>query len=712
MSAALSILNTVFGYPQFRGQQEAIISGVIEGNDALVLMPTGGGKSLCYQIPALVREGVGVVISPLIALMQDQVNTLQQLGIRAAFLNSTLTSEQTRDIELKLKQGDIDLLYIAPERLAIESTQRFLKTLSISLFAIDEAHCVSQWGHDFRVDYLNLSVLHEQFPYVPRIALTATADERTRVEIQQRLQLENAPLYISGFDRPNIRYTIVQKQASKSKSERHQLLDFIRKHHEGDVGVVYCLSRKKVDAVAQWLCEKGLNALPYHAGLSAEERKKNQHEFLMQDSIIIVATIAFGMGIDKPNVRFVAHLDLPKSVEAYYQETGRAGRDGQPANAWMTYGLQDIVILRRWIALSDADDTHKRLENYKLDAMLALCEQVHCRRQTLLHYFGETPKSSCGNCDTCIEPAQTWDGTIAAQQALSCIFRTGQRFGVAYLIDVLQGIETERIRQFNHDKQSTFGIGKALDDTQWQSVFRQLMARNLVSVDFEHFNTLQLTEKSRPILRGEERLMLRLETRPAKALRATKVVKKTQLTEDLKSRFWEALRAKRRELAENQGIAPYMIFHDATLMAMLEYKPRSLADMGEISGIGERKLQAYGDDFLKIVQTFTLLGDDTMSSSALSIRLFTLGHDITSLASIRQLQETTIYAHLADGIAQNELALNDVIDIPDTDMQTIKTAIENLPDEYKNSVKLVYEALNEKYSYGVLRCVRAALSRF
>ena len=712
MSAALNILNTVFGYPQFRGQQEAIISGVIEGNDALVLMPTGGGKSLCYQIPALVREGVGVVISPLIALMQDQVNTLQQLGIRAAFLNSTLTSEQTRDIELKLKQGDIDLLYIAPERLAIESTQRFLKTLSISLFAIDEAHCVSQWGHDFRVDYLNLSVLHEQFPYVPRIALTATADERTRVEIQQRLQLENAPLYISGFDRPNIRYTIVQKQASKSKSERHQLLDFIRKHHEGDVGVVYCLSRKKVDAVAQWLCEKGLNALPYHAGLSAEERKKNQHEFLMQDSIIIVATIAFGMGIDKPNVRFVAHLDLPKSVEAYYQETGRAGRDGQPANAWMAYGLQDIVILRRWIALSDADDTHKRLENYKLDAMLALCEQVHCRRHTLLQYFGETPTSTCGNCDTCLEPAQTWDGTIAAQQALSCIFRTGQRFGVGYLIDVLQGIETERIRQFNHDKQSTFGIGKALDDTQWQSVFRQLMARNLVSVDFEHFNTLQLTEKSRPILRGEERLMLRLETRPVKALRATKVVKKTQLTEDLKSRFWEALRAKRRELAENQGIAPYMIFHDATLMAMLEYKPRSLADMGEISGIGERKLQAYGDDFLKIVQTFTLLGDDTMSSSALSIRLFTLGHDITSLASIRQLQETTIYAHLADGIAQNELALNDVIDIPDTDMQTIKTAIENLPDEYKNSVKLVYEALNEKYSYGVLRCVRAALSRF
>lgn len=712
MSAALNILNTVFGYPKFRGQQEAIISGVIEGNDALVLMPTGGGKSLCYQIPALVREGVGVVISPLIALMQDQVNTLQQLGIRAAFLNSTLTSEQTRDIELKLKQGDIDLLYIAPERLAIESTQRLLKTLSISLFAIDEAHCVSQWGHDFRVDYLNLSVLHEQFPNVPRIALTATADERTRLEIQQRLQLENAPLYISGFDRPNIRYTIVQKQASKSKSERHQLLDFIRKHHEGDVGVVYCLSRKKVDAVAQWLCEKGLNALPYHAGLSAEERKKNQHEFLMQDSIIIVATIAFGMGIDKPNVRFVAHLDLPKSIEAYYQETGRAGRDGQPANAWMAYGLQDIVILRRWIALSEADDTHKRLENYKLDAMLALCEQVHCRRQTLLHYFGETPKSSCGNCDTCIEPAQTWDGTIAAQQALSCIFRTGQRFGVAYLIDVLQGVETERIRQFNHDRQSTFGIGKALDETQWHSVFRQLMARNLVTVDFEHFNTLQLTEKSRPILRGEERLMLRLETRPAKTPRATKVVKKTQLAEDMKSRFWEALRAKRRALAENQSIAPYMIFQDATLMAMLESKPRSLAEMGEISGVGEHKLQAYGEDFLRIVQTFTLIEDQNLSSSALSIQLFKLGHDIASLATVRQLQETTIYGHLADGIGQNELSLSDVIDIPDTDIQTIKSAIERLPDEYKNSVKLVYEALDEKYSYGVLRCVRAALSRF
>lgn len=712
MSDALHILNTVFGYPQFRGQQAAIIEGVIAGQDALVLMPTGGGKSLCYQIPALVREGVGIVISPLIALMQDQVNTLEQLGIRAAFLNSTLTRQQTQEVEYKLKQGEIDLLYLAPERLALSATQAFLKTLSISLFAIDEAHCVSQWGHDFRVDYLNLSVLHEQFPTIPRIALTATADERTRLEIQQRLHLTHAPLYVSGFDRPNIRYTIVQKQAKKNHSERHQLFDFIRKHHAGDVGIVYCLSRKKVEAVAQWLCEKGLHALPYHAGLSAEERQKNQHEFLMQDNIIIVATIAFGMGIDKPNVRFVAHLDLPKSIEAYYQETGRAGRDGQFSNAWMAYGLQDIVILRRWIALSEADDAHKRLENYKLDAMLALCEQVHCRRQTLLEYFGESARSTCGNCDACLDPAQTWDGTLAAQQALSCIFRTGQRFGVAYLIDVLHGIETERVRQFNHDKQSTFGIGKALDETQWHSVFRQLIVRNLVTVDFEYFNTLQLTPKSRPVLRGEERLMLRHETRPTKTPRAAKIVKKAHVDSDLKSRFWEALCAKRRTLAERQGIAPYMIFHDATLMAMVDEKPRSLLEMGSLSGIGEHKLQAYGADFLHIVHTFTLLGDDTMSSNALSIRLFQLGYDVPTLASLRQLQETTIYAHLAEGIAQKTLALSDVIALCDEEIQAINIAIAQLPDAYKNSIKLVYEALDEKYSYGILRCVRAALARF
>ncbi len=703
----LKILKTVFGYPQFRGQQQAIIDGLIAGQDALVLMPTGGGKSLCYQIPALLRDGVGIVISPLIALMQDQVDTLNQLGLHAAFLNSTLTIQESQLVEQRLLDGEIDLLYIAPERLAMPATLRFLKSLSIALFAIDEAHCVSQWGHDFRVDYLNLSILHEQFPNVPRIALTATADERTRLEIQQRLQLENAPLYIGGFDRPNIRYTIVQKQSGK---ERQQLLDFIRKHHDGDVGIVYCLSRKKVDAIAEWLNEKGINALPYHAGLSADVRQRNQQQFLMQDNVVIVATIAFGMGIDKPNVRFVAHLDLPKSVEAYYQETGRAGRDGAPANAWMAYGLQDIVILKRWIALSDADETHKSLENYKLDAMLALCEQVHCRRQTLLQYFGENKTEPCGNCDCCLEPAQTWDGTIAAQQALSCIFRTGQRFGVAYLIEVLQGVQTARIQQADHDKQSTFGIGKELDETQWHSVFRQLVARNLVTVNFESFNTLQLAEASRPILRGEQRLMLRHEMRFEKPLRTRKVVKKAEIADDLKSRFWSALREKRRELAAAQTVPAYTIFHDATLMAMMETKPRTLAEMGEISGVGKHKLEIYGQDFLTIVQTFLILENDDLSSNETSIQLFKLGLDIAAIAALRQFQETTIYSHLAEGILQDELSLSNVIPITPEEINEIKTAIENLPVEYKNSLKPVYETFDEHYSYGILRCVRAALN--
>ena len=702
----LKILKTVFGYPLFRGQQQTIIDCLIAGQNALVLMPTGGGKSLCYQIPALIRDGVGIVISPLIALMQDQVDALKQLGIRATFLNSALTAQESQHVEQQLLNGELDLLYIAPERLKISTTLEFLKTLPIALFAIDEAHCVSQWGHDFRVDYLNLSILHEQFPSVPRIALTATADERTRAEIQQRLQLEDSPLYISGFDRPNIRYMIIQKQTGK---ERQQLLDFIRKNHDGDVGIVYCLSRKKVDAVAEWLTEKGINALPYHAGLSTDIRQKNQQQFLMQDSVVIVATIAFGMGIDKPNVRFVAHLDLPKSVEAYYQETGRAGRDGLPANAWMTYGLQDIVILKKWIAQSDADEMHKNLENYKLDSMLALCEQVHCRRQTLLQYFGETLPEPCGNCDCCLNPPKTWDGTLAAQQALSCIFRTGQRFGVSHLIDVLQGIQTEKIRSHNHEQQSTFGIGKDLDETQWHSVFRQLVARNLVIVNFEQFNTLQLAETSRPVLRGEQQLMFRYEIRPEKSKRVRTVAKKVEVAQDLKSRFWNALREKRRDLAEAQNIPAYMIFQDATLMAMIETKPRTLTQLGGISGVGQRKLEQYGQDFLAIIQVFTVLDRDDLSSSDISIKLFKLGVDVAKIVELRQLQMATVYAHLAEGISTNELTLSNVIPITAEEVAEIQAAILALPDEFKNALKPVFEQFEEKYSYEILRCVRAAL---
>jgi ATP-dependent DNA helicase RecQ len=705
----LKILKSVFGYPQFRGQQQHIIEDLIAGKDALVLMPTGGGKSLCYQIPSLIREGVGIVISPLIALMQDQVDTLKQLGIRAAFLNSSLTTQQVREVEQQLVKGELDLLYIAPERLAISTTLDFFKTLKIAVFAIDEAHCVSQWGHDFRVDYLNLSILHEQFPDIPRIALTATADERTRLEIQQRLQLENAPLYISGFDRPNIRYQIVQKQAGKDK---HQLFDFIRKYHKGDVGIVYCLSRKKVDAVAEWLCEKGLNALPYHAGLSTDIRQKNQQQFLTQDNIIIVATIAFGMGIDKPNVRFVAHLDLPKSVEAYYQETGRAGRDGLPANAWMAYGLGDIVVLRRWIEQSEADEVHKKLENYKLDAILALCEQVHCRRQTLLQYFGETLEKPCGNCDCCLEPPKTWDGTLAARQALSCVFRTGQRFGVSYLIDVLQGLQNNRIRNNKHEQLAVFGIGKDLDETQWHSVFRQLVSRNLVTVNFENFNTLQLTEASRPILRDEQKLLFRYEIRPEKTIHSRKLrsdTKQTKILDDNRTRFWNALRDKRRDLADAQNVPNYTIFHDATLMAMMQFRPRTLAEFGELSGVGEHKLKSYGNDFLKIIHAFSIL-ENEKSTAEQTIQLFKLGFDIEKIAEYRQLQPTTIFVHLADGIVKDELKLSDVISLSHDEITEIQTAFKNLPDEFKNSVKPVFEQFHEKYSYEILRCIRAALS--
>ena len=710
-NAPLKILKSVFGYPQFRGQQQQIIDDLVAGKDALVLMPTGGGKSLCYQIPSLIRDGVGIVISPLIALMQDQVDTLKQLGIRATFLNSSLTTQQMRDVEQQLRNNELDLLYIAPERLAISTTLNFLKTLKIALFAIDEAHCVSQWGHDFRVDYLNLSILHEQFPEIPRIALTATADERTRFEIQQRLQLENAPLYISGFDRPNIRYSIVQKQISKSRSERHQLFDFIRQNHVGDVGIVYCLSRKKVDAVAEWLCEKGLNALPYHAGLSTAIRQKNQQQFLTQDNIIIVATIAFGMGIDKPNVRFVAHLDLPKSVEAYYQETGRAGRDGLPANAWMAYGLGDIVVLRRWIEKSDADEIHKKLENYKLDAILALCEQVHCRRQTLLQYFGETLEKACGNCDCCLEPPKTWDGTLAARQALSCVFRTGQRFGVSYLIDVLQGLQNERIHHNKHDQLTVFGIGKDLDETQWHSVFRQLVARNLVTVNFENFNTLQLAEASRAVLRDEQKLLFRYEIRPEKTVQSRKLrsnATQTKILDDVRTRFWNALRDKRRDLADAQKVPNYTIFHDATLMAMMEFKPRTLAEFGELSGVGEHKLLQYGDIFLKIIQAFSIL-ENEKSTAEQTIQLFKLGFDVEKIVEYRQLQPTTIYLHLADGIMKNQLVLSDVISISNQEIVEIQEAIKALPDDFKNSLKLIFEQFNEQYSYEILRCVRASL---
>ena len=561
-------------------------------------MPTGGGKSLCYQVPALVRSGTAIVISPLIALMQDQVAALKELGVRAAFLNSTMDFEQARATEYALMTGELDLLYCAPERLIQPRTIELLHDASISLFAIDEAHCVSQWGHDFRSDYLQLSMLAEQFPGVPRIALTATADERTRKEIAERLSLTEARHFVSGFDRPNIQYRIAPKiNANK------QLLDFIKAEHEGDCGIVYVLSRNQVDATAKTLAQKGYTALPYHAGLSSEQRAHHQERFLREDGVIIVATIAFGMGIDKPDVRFVAHLDLPKSLEAYYQETGRAGRDGKPSTAWMVYGLQDVIKLRQMLESSQGNDHFKRVERQKLDAMLGLCEVTSCRRQVLLRYFGDELEQPCGNCDTCLNPPDTWDGTVAVQKALSCVFRTGQRFGVTYLIDVLRGSENERILQSGHHQVSTYGIGTELSANEWKSVYRQLVANGYLRADPEGYGALQLTEQCRPLLKGRHTIELRKDPEIKKTTgRANGGRSGSPVSEQITDKAgWEALRACRKELADKQGVPPYVIFHDTTLFGMLERKPRTLDELAEVSGVGAAKLEKYGEIFLQTI---------------------------------------------------------------------------------------------------------------
>jgi len=592
-----SILRTVFGYDSFRGEQEPIINHVIKGDDVFVLMPTGGGKSLCYQIPALLRPGVAVVISPLISLMQDQVSGLLQLGVRAAFLNSSLTSDQIWSISQQLRQGELDLLYVSPEKLMTPRFLEFLDSIELALFAIDEVHCISRWGHDFRPEYLQLSVLHERFPKVPRIALTATADGPTRRDIITYLGLEQAKIFIAGFDRPNIRYRVISKN-----NPRHQLLNFIQTEHAGDAGIIYCLSRKKVEETAQWLQQQGWPALPYHAELPIGLRQHHQTRFLREEGVVIVATIAFGLGIDKPNVRFVAHLDLPRSIEAYYQETGRAGRDGLPANAWLTYGLQDVVMLRKLLENSQAQEQHKRLERHKLEAMLGYCELTTCRRQTLLAYFGDHLPAPCGNCDNCLIPVETWDGTQAAQKALSCIYRTGQRFGVHHLVDVLLGKMTSRVSKFKHEQVSTFGIGKDLSSDLWFSVFRQLVAAGFVTVDLEGHGGLQLSERVRPLLRGEQRLFLRKDIK----FKPTKSEKKYQRTSPLLFEgsdkvLWEALRSKRLQLANAQNVAPYVIFHDSTLAEMVRHRPRTLAEFAQLSGVGVRKLEQYGRIFLNVV---------------------------------------------------------------------------------------------------------------
>ena len=597
-SHAQQLLHSVFGYPAFRGEQEAIVNHLIAGGDALVLMPTGGGKSLCFQIPALVREGTAIVVSPLIALMQDQVETLRQLGVKAAFLNSTMDARSSYEMENSLLAGELDLLYVAPERLL---TPRFIDLLHrtrIALFAIDEAHCVSQWGHDFRPEYRQLTMLHERFPDVPRIALTATADVPTRNEIIERLALDDARRFVASFDRPNIRYRIIEKN-----EPRQQLAEFLASRKQ-DAGIIYCLSRKKVEETAAFLAARGFDALPYHAGLDAAMRAANQKRFLQEEGVVMVATIAFGMGIDKSNVRFVAHMDLPKSMEGYYQETGRAGRDGLPAEAWMTYGMADVVMLRQMVDGSDAGEERKRLERQKLDLLLGFCESTRCRRQSLLEYFGERRATPCGNCDNCLDPPDTWDGTTAAQKALSCVYRTGQRFGVVHLVDVLLGKTTDKVRQFGHDRLPTFGVGGDLSDLQWKGVFRQLTATGFLSVDVEGFGGLKLTSASKPVLKGEQTVTLRLQAaKNAKKMRrdpATRNVENNVVSPQ-QEKLWQALRETRLRLAREQGVPPYVIFHDATLLAMLSQRPQSLREFGTISGVGERKLEKYGEAFLDVL---------------------------------------------------------------------------------------------------------------
>ncbi len=706
LERAQTLLQDVFGYPEFRGAQAEIITQVAGGADALVLMPTGGGKSLCYQIPALLRPGVGVVVSPLIALMQDQVDALRLLGVKAAFLNSSLASQEAAQVERDLVAGTLDLLYVAPERLL---TPRFLSLLErsrLALFAIDEAHCVSQWGHDFRPEYIGLSLLAERFPDVPRIALTATADEATRREMVERLHLQGARQFVSSFDRPNIRYTVVTKQRA-----REQFLDFYQGAHTGDAGIVYCLSRKSVDETAAWLVKQGVSALPYHAGLPASTRQVHQARFLREEGLVMVATIAFGMGIDKPDVRFVAHLDLPKSLESYYQETGRAGRDGEPADAFMTYGLEDVVSLRRMLGQSQAPEAVKRLENAKLEALLGYCESARCRRQVLLAYFGETLAEPCGNCDTCLTPVETWDGTVAAQKALSTVVRTGQRFGAGHIIDVLLGKETPRMVSLGHHTLSTYGIGTEHSDREWRGVLRQLVAAGYLSSDAESFGALKLTPRSTPLLKGQETVHLRHDPTPQKALKGAKARRAS--SETLKgddATLFEALRTLRGTLAREQGVPAYVIFDNKTLSAMAELKPRTLSALRQVPGVGEVKLERYGEAVLEIL-TRHADAPGLSDTLAATLALFKEGLTPAQIAERRRLSLNTVMGHGAELIEAGMIGVLEATGLSEGDVTQIEAAYRDLPAEAQGRLKPLYEALGERYDYGVLRCVLAARAK-
>ena len=593
LEQARETLKNVYGYPRFRGRQEDVIAAVLAGKDALVLMPTGAGKSLCYQIPAVVRPGMGLVVSPLIALMQDQVAALRQLGLRARFLNSTLSYGQQQSVLSAVAAGELDLLYLAPERLLQEETLDFLADVALSLIAIDEAHCVSQWGHDFRQDYLGLNVLRERFPGVPRLALTATADAMTRRDILSRLELNRAEPFVSGFDRPNIRYRV------QAKTDPGAQLAAYLEGRRGEAGIVYAMTRRKVEATAELLAGRGFKALPYHAGLPSQMRAAHQARFLREEGIVMVATIAFGMGIDKPDVRFVAHVDLPKSVEAYYQETGRAGRDGDPAEAWMIYGLQDVVRLRQLADQSEADEAHKRIERGKLDALLGWCEVTSCRRRALLEYFGDSLPEDCGNCDLCLSPPRTWDGTVEAQKLLSCVYRTGQFFGAGHVIDVLRGKDTPKVRQHRHQRLSTYGLGEDRSATEWRSILRQLLVRGYLRSEAQRYGALRLTAKSRALLRGEEQVLLREDVAAKRQAKAARPASYEPPPVDLP--LWEALRECRARLAKEAGVPAYVIFHDATLKEMVRRRPATLEDLAALHGVGEKKLASYGAAFLEVL---------------------------------------------------------------------------------------------------------------
>ncbi len=702
MQQAKEILQSTFGYSDFRHNQADIIQKVLDGGDAFVLMPTGGGKSLCYQIPAMVRDGVGVIVSPLIALMQDQVDALKQLGIKAAFLNSTMTGFEQQEVEEMLFKGELQMLYVAPERILSPQTLNLLKQCKISLFAIDEAHCVSQWGHDFRPEYQRLSALPDQFPDVPRIALTATADNRTRAEIIHQLRLDNAGVYVNSFDRPNITYTIAEGQNARDK-----LLKFINRKHEGKAGIVYCLSRKKVESTAEWLSDKGLTALPYHAGLPVEVRANNQKRFLREEGIVIVATIAFGMGIDKPNVRFVAHLSLPKNIEAYYQETGRAGRDGDPADAWMSYGLQDVIFLRQMMQDSNGSEEYKRLSNQKLDAMLGLCEMATCRRQAILGYFDEVMEGTCGNCDNCLNPPETWDATEDAQKALSTVYRTGQRFGVAYLIKVLTGKIDDRIVQFGHDKVSTWGIGENLKNNEWNSLFRQLVSQGYLNTNSE-YGGVELTEKSRPLLRGEETLIARKYRKPEKEKSSSKGGKGKAGLRSVDKELFEALRECRAELALEQGVPAFVIFADTSLIEMARKRPHTDESFKYINGVGDMKLERYGEQFMAVIREYPLpelLNNNFSDTINETLVLYQDGVAIETIAEKRELAISTIYSHLADVIEAGMLSAADVLDIDDADITTIERTAELLKTKEENTLKPLFDELDGEFEYGILRCV-------